>query len=716
MPKLNPNPMSDRATLSLLIERARQNLEPTIEYRASWLKKGGIGSSEWEVVGPNRSTAIVSFAEPLPDGTLLTDTVNKLILTTIQKHVFCIRAGYLSPQVDHRAWAKYVRFFINITSWQFLFKERYHPQSKGFKLINENACEVIIESYKKCGWAGVLQIIPRLSEYFCTLIDEEYDGEKLTEQQISKTIKHLKENCLYVKKGNIRNGTTGLVSRDYLAKAINTHASAFNHDTVRISLRQFEESLQQPILVQGVLTRAQYKSHKTAIINHEQNGGITRKSLIQFLNLMKLLSEGNPYLPDTIPSFKFDPAEHMNKQDVRIDGHTRKIPYSIGIYALGKAVEWIMVYGKAIVGATVATVMAFKNIPPEELKGRSHRYRQRQEIFEDIISQYSTESFEGLPAQPLAAALHITKLTSHSHAESTSTNMTFAVALECFVAACAIVIGFTKPIRVNELAHIQRDALSYQTNDEGAFLAHPILKRRVPIPPTIRRPIPYIAAVAAQLLAVLGNGLKEVYEDTSPHSEHLFYFPSSKGFNQPSGKGIDARIDYAMRSFCDIIEIPVDIYGRRWYIKIHEMRKFFIFTMYNHAKVYTDDAIRHHAGHDDPRYLHDYLSGEVPEEEIIRYNIENIEDKLINLEIGNINESENQGLVALYKQILSTMKITSLKSRNKYEFDQILQALLATDGLLISVYTIRLTTYDSEVFDTEIALKYGEAADEKFNR
>ncbi|KPZ14279.1 Uncharacterized protein ALO41_03285 [Pseudomonas amygdali pv. ulmi] len=75
MPKLNPNPMSDRATLSLLIERARQNLEPTIEYRASWLKKGGIGSSEWEVVGPNRSTAIVSFAEPLPDGTLLTDAV-----------------------------------------------------------------------------------------------------------------------------------------------------------------------------------------------------------------------------------------------------------------------------------------------------------------------------------------------------------------------------------------------------------------------------------------------------------------------------------------------------------------------------------------------------------------------------------------------------------------------------------------------------------------
>ncbi|MFP0194993.1 hypothetical protein ACKJSM_07425 [Pseudomonas sp. PHC1] len=716
MPKINIKPMSSRATLSLLIAQARQNLGDIIDYTASWLKEGAIGSSEWKVVGKNNTIVTVSFSEPLPDGTLLTDSPNKLLLETIQKQVFCVRAGYLSPRVDHPTWLKYVRFYINLASWQLLYRDRYQPQTCGFKLINENACEVLIENYCECGWAGVLQLIPRLSEYFCTLIDEEYDGEKLTQLQVTKIIDHLKVNNLYIKKGNIKNDEIGLVSRDYLANALSTRATAFNNMYVRTFLRQFEASLQQPLLAEGVSIRAQHKSHKTAIFDTDRTWEITKKSLIQFLILLKNLAEGNINLPEVMPSFKFDPKEHMKKHNIRIDGHTKKIPYSIGMYALDKAIQWIMVYGKAIVGATLEIISAFHNIPPGELKGRSNRHLQRQKIFEQIISSYSTQPYEGLPAQPLIDALNISKLTSQSHQECTSKNMTFAVALECFVAACALVIGFTKPIRINELSTILRDSLSYQTNEEGAFIRQPILKKRVPIAPNIRRPIPYIASVAVQLLAVLGNGLKGIYQDTSPHSEHLFYFPSSRGFNQPSGKGVDARIDYAMRSFCDIIEIPVDIYGRRWYIKVHEMRKFFIVTMYNHAKVYADDAIRHQAGQDDPRYLHDYLSGDVPEEEIIKYNIENIEDKLIELELGNLNESENQGLVALYKQILSTMNITSLKSRNKFEFDQFLQALLASDGLLITTYTIRLTTYESEVFDTEIALKYGEAQDEKFHR
>jgi len=214
----------------------------------------------------------------------------------------------------------------------------------------------------------------------------------------------------------------------------------------------------------------------------------------------------------------------------------------------------------------------------------------------------------------------------------------------------------------------------------------------------------------------LGNGLKEVYQDTSPHSEQLFYFPSSKGLTKPSGEGLGHRLDVAIRSFCDIIELPIDIHGRRWYIKTHEMRKFFILTMYNNSQVYADESIKYQAGHADHRYFQAYLAGDIPEEEILKYNIESIEDKLAQLEAGDISEIENQGLVALYKRILSTMGITSLKSRNKYEFHQFLEALLASDELLICIYTVRLTTYESEVLDTDIAFKYGESADEKFNR
>lgn len=716
MPRKIFKPLPSRATLALLIDQAKQNLEDTVTYTASWLKEGGIGSPEWKVIGNKNKFVTVSFSELLSDGSLLTDPPNALLLATIQKQVFCIRARYLTPRVDHLTWMKYVRFYINLASWLCLYKDQYHPQTFGFKLLNKNACELLVNDYCTSGWAGALQLIPRLSEIFCEQIGEVYNGVELTQSQIATIVEHLKKNNLYTKNKIDTEHEFGLVSRTYLATILNTHITAFKHVHTRTFLRQFEVNLQKPVLVHGINIRAQYSSHKAPIFDTDASGEITKASLVQFLILVKSVAEGNPYLPDLMPRFEYNPSEELKNYDVKKEGHTRKIPYSIGMYALDKAIEWVMVYGKAIVGASIEIIKAFHDIAPGELKKTRDRYRQRQKIFETIISSYTTESFEGLPAQPLTLAINIQRLTSQSPKTSSSKNMTFAVALECFVAACALILGFTKPLRIDELSQISRKSLSYQTNEEGAFLRHPVLKKRVPIPPTIRRPIPFIASLAVQLLNVLGNGLKEVYQDTSPHSEQLFYFPSSKGFNKPSGRRLGIRIDSAIRSFCDIIDIPVDIYGRRWYIKIHEMRKFFIVTMYNHSQVYSDDSIRHQAGHDDPRYFHEYLGGDIPEEEILKYNIENIEDKLADLEAGNISEVENQGLVALYKKILSTLNITSLKSRNKYEFDQFLQALLASDGLLISTYTVRLTTYESEVYDTDIALKYGESKDENFNR
>jgi hypothetical protein len=121
------------------------------------------------------------------------------------------------------------------------------------------------------------------------------------------------------------------------------------------------------------------------------------------------------------------------------------------------------------------------------------------------------------------------------------------------------------------------------------------------------------------------------------------------------------------------------------------------------------------AGHSEKEYLFDYLSGDVPEEEIMKYGIECIEDNLVKFELGLVSENEAEGVAALYKHTLTSLRITSLKSKNSYEFYQFLRTLLMNKELLISVYTIRLTTYSNEIIDTEFALKYGDAQDENFN-
>lgn len=708
-------PEAYKTMLDSLIDQAHRNLRDSVEFSASWLKEGAIGSHEWKVLGANSKIETIDFAQPLANMTLLTDPANSLLLESIQKQSFCLRAGYLQKSVNYEVWLKHLRAYFNIASWLCLHETQYRPQQFCFKQLNKNACEILTDDYSKGGWASVLKFKDRLCDHFCEVTGEAYDGMNLSPRQVGKTIVYLKMHNLFISNESSESSNTGLISRVYLAKVLGTHPSAFQHASIRTFLRQFEITLQGSVLAEAKTRRSKFKSQRAVIAYETDTEIVSKKSLKQFLILLKSLTAGQHILPDAMPSFELDINQQLKLSTYKVDGHTKKIPHSIGMYALEKSIEWIMVYGKGIVDATIELVGAFND--PKFIERVPARYltEERQAIFEKIIANYNTMPFEDLPSQRLADALGIEKLTNRSVKICSSGSITFVVALECLIAACAIAIGLTKPIRATELSKIIRDSLSYQTQGGGAYLTHPVLKKRVPTPPSIRRPIPYIASRAIQILSILGRNLKDIYHDDSPHSNDLFYFPSTRGFNCPAGKKISVRIDAALRLFCDIIETPVDLYGRRWYIKVHEMRKFFIMTMHRHEGIYTDDALRAHAGQSDPQHLWDYLSGEVPDEEFLQYEIESIEDKLIDFELDSSKKNKNQGLSALYQHALDSLKVTSLKSKNSYEFNQFLRTLLVHKELLVSVYTIRLTTYTSEIIDTEIALKFGEAKDENFD-
>ncbi|MCH5518692.1 hypothetical protein [Pseudomonas syringae] len=706
---------ASRALYASLIDQARQSLTGSLDFKSSWLIDGGIGSHQWKVLCDDKKVETINFAQPLANLTSLTDPENIFLLECIQKQSFNLRQGYLNKRLNYAVWLKHVHAYFNIASWLVLNNDQYRPQTMGFKLLDENACRVLCDDYSNGGWASVLQFKDRLCDHFCALIGEPYEGGMLSGRQIGKIIVYLKMHRLYISNDSSKPNSEGLVSRVYLANALGTHPSAFLHMSIRSFLRQFEISLQGPILTEAKTRKAKYNSHRTPTAYEPDHEKVAQKSLKQFLICLKSLSAGHDLLPDSMPSFVLNVNGQLNKSDSKANGHTRKIPYSIGMHALDKSIEWVMVYGSAIVDATVELVSGFNN--EEFIQRVTERYmtEEKQRLFENVISEYNTAGFEDLTSAALTEALGIKKLIGRSYKDSSFGNMSFMVALECLIASCALVIGFTKPIRIEELSQITRDSLSYQTDGGGAFLTHPVLKTHLPIPPNIRLPIPYVASRAIQLLGSLGSRLKLIYGDTTPHSNDLFYFPSAKGFRRPTGKTTSVRIDAAIRLFCDIIEIPVDNQGRRWYIKVHEMRKFFILSMHSHEHISSDDALRMQAGHSKKEYLFDYLSGDVPEEEVMKYGIECIEDKLIKFELGFVSGREAKGVAALYKHTLTSLRISSLKSKNSYEFHQFLRTLLVNKQLLISVYTIRLTTYSNEIIDTEFALKYGEAQDENFN-
>ena len=176
MNKKSSKQKDSKAILEKLIDQARQSLQSTVKYTASWLLEGGIGSPSWKVVGSNKKIEIINFEQPLANLTILTAPENKLLLESIQKQAFCLRSGLLHSRVCYQVWLDHIRAYINTASWLSLYESQYQPQKYGFKLLNENACKIIIDGYSKGGWAGALEFKDRISAHLCEITEEPYDG------------------------------------------------------------------------------------------------------------------------------------------------------------------------------------------------------------------------------------------------------------------------------------------------------------------------------------------------------------------------------------------------------------------------------------------------------------------------------------------------------------------------------------------------------------
>ena len=75
---------NDDFHLQMLLARSKNRYVSTAGFGAHWLISGGIGSAIWETISPNGTPLTVSFKDPLPDGTLLSDQENKMLLETIR--------------------------------------------------------------------------------------------------------------------------------------------------------------------------------------------------------------------------------------------------------------------------------------------------------------------------------------------------------------------------------------------------------------------------------------------------------------------------------------------------------------------------------------------------------------------------------------------------------------------------------------------------------
>ncbi|WP_426111980.1 hypothetical protein [Pseudomonas sp. DSP3-2-2] len=710
----------------LLREQALQLLEePSTDFEASWLLQGGIGSHTWLVHIPGESPIELSFSHLLPDKTNLIELENSKLLTTIQHFAFNMRSGYVSTDIGPNRWLECVAWVTNLASYLTLHTEIYDVKNYGFGQLDKNGCEVLLEDISLGSWGRALLHQERILDIF----HEAVSGTKapvdmienpflLSEEFISSVVNYLQLNQLYTD-SNLNQGatSTGLVSRTFLAELLGCHPSAFQHLNMRAFLRQFEPTLKHEYLLLEANRRgANHASHKTALVADTLEHTIGVKAFTNHVIILKHFLSAHSSFPDEIPKVCIDEKDLSlgNRARLRKAGHTEKIPLTTGIRGISASIKWVMVYGDALVDSIIYYTQQSLRINMDG-SPYSHKHRAKHKDFLTTIDNFMSTPYEELPSFPLGAALHITTLNPQSRSSDPAEGVSFIHVMQSFIGACTVMIASMKPMREGEISSLERICLDIDTVDGGAFMTHENKKSgSMGLNDDIRRPIPYVTARAIQLLQRLGTALTKIYGDDSEYASKLFYFPSAVGFTKPSGKGLDFRIDKCVKAFCDQISLPIDKFGRRWYIRKHELRKFFIITMHQHAEMSSNEALRHQAGHLAFDSLGKYLAGELPRDEICQYEAECIDEKLIKLEQGLLNRNENSGLAALYDDVSKMFGVRSVKSRNKRQYFNLLQKLLYAKDIMIITYTIHAENFDGEVWDTDIAIKYGNKSDEKF--
>jgi len=121
------------------------------------------------------------------------------------------------------------------------------------------------------------------------------------------------------------------------------------------------------------------------------------------------------------------------------------------------------------------------------------------------------------------------------------------------------------------------------------------------------RPIPQVIARAVTMLERLQCGLIELGLLKKP--SYLFARPDPNGSFLVSGPSSYNR---ALDSFCDYFEVPLNEHGQRYYIRQHQLRRFFAMLFFWGRSFGGMETLSWFLGHTDVEHLYHYITESTP--------------------------------------------------------------------------------------------------------
>jgi hypothetical protein len=689
---------ADQQLVRLLIESARQQVRPyTGRFEAEWLLVP-FERDVWHTTNRGReelidglwkNTAMVNWQVRLPNGCLLTDARYATLLNATKKVAFLMRSDLIFGSSAPKAWANASTKLIFIARWLVLHEGRFQPETHGLHLIDQAALDWLFGEYAQGGLALVLQIPQRaLNAIFlgahgtpcpASLLANPYSIHPSETTPIVRWIEHLGG---YKKLTKGQHAGKAMLNRPWLGRLIHEEYGALSTSRLSRFCRQFEPDFAGMSLIVCADQPTEFPSHRSTTIAIEEPEGNSEKSLNNISHLFTSILDAHRHFPALLP----DPARlslrrsnRLAQRFTRTSGHTPFMPVNTGLSYLNAAMRFVHLYGDALVGLYLDVVAGTQVQETDAIAAQNSALVQHAHLW------------RVLSGEPITTVLNITQFTgagrqSFRDFNRYRSNPTLDDALRVTIGSCIVCMANLKPSREEELTHLKRHCLRQDAN--GYWLNFNLGKSNVKGVEVWReeeRPIPVITAKAIQLLQRLGAGLCDIFVGTTRQVDNLFYLPRMDGLNalNADNKLLNAHLD----DFCDFVGLTPDSEGRRWYVRIHEMRKWFLLLLFWSGRFDVLDAARWIAGHTDAAHIYAYIEKEFPGESLPHIEAQYSEERLRRIAQGQAGTED--GANTLYKAVLRHFNVESLTMIPESEWTGYVRALREADRFHLEPHTIR---------------------------
>jgi hypothetical protein len=199
-------------------------------------------------------------------------------------------------------------------------------------------------------------------------------------------------------------------------------------------------------------------------------------------------------------------------------------------------------------------------------------------------------------------------LSSKEYFAQVRKNVGFLELLAIYYGAAQLVVGLLSARRSKELRDLPENCFD-RSRKWLVFLNQKASRSTSVTRQLMARPLDDIAVDMVANIQWLHDELEDLgfVDDTYP----LFSAPGLKGAGwliKP-----DVFIYYRnMDLFQDYIESPLDAEGRRYYVRQHQLRRFFALLFYTSFKGARLDTLRWYFGHSDFKHIYNYITSVVP--------------------------------------------------------------------------------------------------------